>query len=489
MQLIVIAVLSLVLALHGPLYRLVPGPGATLCAVALVTILPLATAAALSRRVLRRLEASPQDPGPGQELLGAGTLGLQVLVGVSQAALITLTDWLTLCEKLAVVGEWPVVPGLIASVPLLAAVTLVWTALYPAERAVRQIALEVYLLRGKPAHPVWTLGQYVWFNLRHQVLFLLIPTGLILLARDLVVAHEPALRGRFPFLPDVLVGGAAAIVAVVTPAIIRLVWATRPLGEGPLRDRLMDLAGKLRLRFNDILVWRCGGMIVNAAVMGVVAPLRYVVITDGMLELLDDDKIEAVFGHEAGHVKRGHLRTLLALAFIVGCLLAVVSARARGLDPHVQQWVGGAAVGALVLVFGLTLVLLSHSFERQADLFGVRTLTLAGVPCGGPCVVHGPGGAVQGAAEGAPVCRSAAQVFGLMLNEVARLNGIPPDARDWRHPSISSRSRFVARLALDPQAAERFERRVTRMQWAILAAAAAVGVWAGVELELWKLMG
>jgi len=246
------------------------------------------------------------------------------------------------------------------------------------------------------------------------------------------------------------------------------------------------------MRCREILVWQSGGMIVNAAVMGVVAPFRYFLITDAMLEQMEDQRIEAVFGHEAGHVKRHHILYFLLFAFVSGSLVTILGHRSQRLDPLVHELLIVAAAGGLLFKWGVLFGWISRRFERQADIYGVRTLATAGVPCRLPCALHSPGG--EGSTDarsrlGDPLCQTAAHIFGQTLHEVAVLNGIPPEARSWRHGSISARSRAVIRLAGDPQAVARFERSVYRLKVAILLAAALSGAWAAWELRLWTFLG
>jgi STE24 endopeptidase len=489
MYLLVIGISALVLTLNGPLYGLISGPGALAAALAATTLLPAVVALCVMRQVLRLLDADPAHPARGQAAHARGMGIIQGLLAVGQGGVMLVTDWLAWCDRLPVVGTWPAISGIVALLPLLASILLVWTALYPADRAVRQIAVELYLLRGKPLRPVWRFVQYLLYNLRHQVLFVLVPMLLILAASD-VIGHYSAVVRRATgqmYAPDVLVGVAAIVVAVITPEILRHVWITQRLPDGALRDRLLLLAGKLRLRFREILIWRSGGMIVNAAVMGVVAPLRYVLITDGMLEQMDDAKIEAVFGHEAGHVKRHHILFFLLFAFTSGCLATIFTlhthATAGGLLDTQQLLV--ARLGAvLVFKWGFVFGWISRRFERQADIYGVRTLALSGLPCLQPCAVHAPVENPGPAAERDGLCATAAHVFGDALNEVALLNGIRPEARSWRHSSISSRSRFLQQLAQEPRQVRRFERGVLLSKLGILIAAAVTGIWAAYDLKM-----
>jgi STE24 endopeptidase len=487
----VIVVLSLLLAFSRAPLPQVRDPGPVTFSVTLAVLLPAAAALGVNRRTLRRLERYPAEPGRGQTALAQGMMLVQTLLIACHASLLMLTDWMHLCQTVPVVGEWPVLPALLASIPFLVSVMLVWLATYPADRAIRQIALEVFLLRGRPVAPVWSLGAYLSYNVRHHVLFVLVPCVFILAARDVVRLYEAPLLARHPFLPDLLLGAAAVVVALLAPAAVRHIWLTRRLPDGPLRDKLLLLCRMLHMRFREILVWRSGGMSVNAAVMGVLAPLRYVMITDGMLGQLEDAKIEAVFGHEAGHVKRHHIFFFLLLAFVTGCIVTVLSVWVSHVQPPFYELLLASAGAALLLKWGLLFGWVSRRFEQQADVFGVRALELGGLPCQAPCAVHRPLALNLPPAAPDPsrvrLCSTAAHIFGDTLNEVALLNGIPPEARSWRHPSIAARSRFVQKLAHDPAAVQRFERSVQRIKLAILAAALASGAWAVWELKLWTL--
>jgi STE24 endopeptidase len=493
MFLVVLAILGLVLTLSGPIYRLVSEPALVWGAAVGATLLPALVAALVAGRVLRQLDRHPEQPSLGQAAFSRGLVLLQGLLLACHGGLLVCTNWMPLCERTPVIGTWPLVSGVLAILPFLLSVMLSWLALYSADRAVRQIALEVYLFRGKPVRPVWSLAHYLLYNLRHQVLFVLIPMLLILGAHDVAMRYERPLERLtgMPYASDLLVGLAAFVVALITPAILRHVWVTQRLPAGPLRDRLTYLAAKLRLRCREILVWRTGGMIVNAAVMGVVAPLRYVLITDGMLEQMDDTKIEAVFGHEAGHVKRHHILFFLMFAFISGCAATIFSLQTFRLarrDYALFQWLATAFGLLLAVKWGVVFGWISRRFERQADVYGVRTLALSGMPCALPCALHAAPGNPGGAPLTGALCATAAHVFADALHEVALLNGIRPEARSWRHSSIASRSQFVEELALHPPRARRFERRVNLIKAGIFVLALVSGVWAAHDLQVWATL-
>ncbi len=489
MYVVVIAILSLVLAFPSPPLRWLRAPDAVVTAVCVATLLPIVIALLTQRRTLALLDRAPDDPSIAQAAYGRGMSIVQFTLLGAHGLILVATRWLPLCERVPGVENLPLLGGAIAIVPFLLSLLLVWVAIFPADRAIRQIALEVHLFRGRPVHPVWTLPQFLAFNFRHQVLFILIPMLAILAARDVIVLNRKELQqlSPHPFLPDLLLGLMACAVAVVAPLVLRWVWQVRPLPSGPLRDQLESLCRRLRMRCAQILVWQSGGMVVNAAVMGVVAPLRYVLISDAMLEQLDDRKIEAVFGHEAGHVKRGHILFFLLFAFISGCAVSVLSAYSRTWSRDAYSWITLAVGVVLVLKWSVLFGFISRRFERQADLFGARTLALAEGPCGQPCALHDGSGASRSPLSG-PICRSAANVFSDTLNDVAMLNGICPEAPSWRHGSIASRSRVMQTYAQDPAQVARFERGITIIKVLILAGACAAGLWAVVAMRLWEVL-
>jgi STE24 endopeptidase len=79
-------------------------------------------------------------------------------------------------------------------------------------------------------------------------------------------------------------------------------------------------------------------------------------------------------------------------------------------------------------------------------------------------------------------------VFTGALHDVAVLNGIPAEARSWRHSSIASRSRFLHALAQDPVRTQRFERAVQAIKAGILVSAVVSGAWAAHDLRIWQAL-
>ena len=130
MYLVVMGMLALILTLSGPVCRLLTDPGQIIAAVAAATLLPGAVGLLVTRRVLHTLDRWPDVPSRGQAAFGRGMVALQALLAVCHGGVFAFTDWLPLCNRTPVVGAWPLVPALLALVPFLLSIVLIWLAVY-----------------------------------------------------------------------------------------------------------------------------------------------------------------------------------------------------------------------------------------------------------------------------------------------------------------------------------------------------------------------
>ena len=219
--------------------------------------------------------------------------------------------------------------------------------------------------------------------------------------------------------------------------------------------------------------------------------VRYVFLSDRLLETLPPDEVEAVFGHEAGHVRHGHflyylLFILLSLA-VVGGIWETGKIWAFGDSPASEteswEWLAVpevALVGAYMFVaFGF----LSRRCERQADLFGCRAVSCTN----SNCAAHEPATAL--AADGRHLCSTGVRTFIQALERVAAINGIsrgkPGWLQSWLHSTIARRVEFLEGVIDNPQSAHRFQRRVGMVKWGLIGGLAAVFVGLGVA-GYWK---
>ncbi len=340
----------------------------------------------------------------------------------------------------AVVG---LMPGFLAWAGL-------WWAQYPVDRAVREQGVLVHLEADLPVFAPPPLAAYLGQKLRMQLLFMAVPMLLILCLRDGATLAVRAAGRPSEAVDSAVSAGSLLTVLVFAPAVLRRVLSTRRLPDGRLRGKLAEVLRLAGVRYREVLLWHTHNNVGNAAVMGVLPGVRYVLLTDLLLESMTDEQVQAVFAHELGHVHHRHLAWTTA---VLGSALAALSltgdwAVAR-LSPATPERVTvGLQAGVLVLTAAVVWVgfgAMSRWFERQADVYAVRLMGRAGVD----------GGAA----------------FAGALQRVAVVNNIPLAARNWTHGSMASRLAFLGRLAGDPSVGDRFDRRGRRVRavlWTIL---------------------
>jgi len=322
---------------------------------------------------------------------------------------------------------------LLLLVPVVVPVVISWALFWRVE----SVAATYREQAGLDSVAVPPRHVYVFLQARHYLGLLLVPVLIIVAAEDTVQIVAPnALEGPHAWLVHMVPLG---ILLTLFPAIIRLIWRTERLADGPLRDRLELLAKTAKLRLRDILVWRTEGTVANAAVAGIIPRLRYVLLTDALLEQLSDEQIEAVFAHEMGHVRRHHL-LLRVLAVVAPIALWV------GIDSvFVEAWppfiVPIVIVGCLLIVLAWYCRLLEH----QADLWACRTIG------------DGSGRLARKSVES--LCRALISLSS--PTEAARAK------RTWLHPSIDRRVGLLCDYCDDDSARQQFERRLTYLSVAL----------------------
>jgi STE24 endopeptidase len=294
-------------------------------------------------------------------------------------------DWGRLVQILiGVVGTWPVkLPGAVIGVipPILAWAGL-WWAQYPADNALRAKRLLIDFDNGAQLFRPPPLWSYLMSQLRLQVLFTAIPILLILLMHDIMVLV--LWRGfninvdKSPAEGLVTFASALAIFLVVPEVLVR-VLPTQVLPRSALRDRMEAMCRAHNLPFRDILIWRTENRVANALVMGVTPRFRYVLLSDLLLEEMNDEQIEAVFAHELGHIVHRHM--IWYLVFLMGLVL-ILALLADALNYQfgnvrlLPSWLPADLVGALLGFAGFVVAFgyVSRRFERQADVFAARTI-------------------------------------------------------------------------------------------------------------------
>ena len=403
-----------------------------------------------------------------------------------------LTRWSDWFDFTGISPALQIAGDLIVLTPFMATIVVFWVVTYPLERALRSHGLPWSTDGGSEADGGWRFSSYLDFHVRHYLLVVSIPMTVILFGANMTREYETQLQtwsGWF-WTPDVLLGAVAAGMFVVAPVMLRRIWRTVPLEPGPVRDRLESLCERIGLRCREILMWKSDGIMINAAVMGVCSPMRYVLLSDALLATMNPRQIEAVFGHEAGHVRHHHIQHFLVFAVVgwvmVACLMEMLALAAIGLNAPREvsaRTIEAVGVAATILIWGIGFGWLSRRFERQADVFGARCAAPSAAECGLPCSVHPDERTTL--PHDRRICSTGAALFASALDRVAALNGIPQEERSWRHSSIGSRIRFLTSLAGDPRRAEGFDRLI-RLVKTVMFLIAAVG--SAATIYYWMLV-
>ena len=338
---------------------------------------------------------------------------------------------------------------LLIFLPIVVPLVLSWAAFYEVERCLAGSAAG----DASPSLAV-TRRQYVGLHVRHYLGLLLLPVLSVLAVQDLVQQVGPAIPGDLEAWLLVL---PVVALLLLFPLVLRRIWRTEPLAAGELRERLLHFSKAVGFRPSELLVWRTDRLIVNAAVTGLVRPWRYVFFTDALLARFTSDEIEAVFGHEIGHVCRRHLfGRMLAITLPVALWFAFARAfpevvqslvewlTASGLTWDVQAAIVGP--GALTLYASTLFAYYAKLLEYDADLFAARSCD-----------------------SNHRLSSSGSLRIAAVLEKLACVSSMDRRSRSWLHPTIADRSDFLNRVAVDPSLGESFEKRLCVLRRVMLA--------------------
>ncbi|MHC4428616.1 MAG: M48 family metalloprotease, partial [Planctomycetota bacterium] len=323
MQLYPILLIGVLLAWDGGMGLRLDLEGWAVAAVAGVPVLAVLAAAQIGVLDCRRRLAA----GKPRAVVVADRLvqGARWALLVNHAVAVLIFGWLGTVRS--AVGDLVLVDEIIAVVPTVAGLLGLWWIYHPIELRVREAILIRRLDEGQTIFQPPRRGAYVLAQARLHLLFLLVPILLIVACAELI----DLVAGRYDGVAGASVaaetGTLVAALAVVTiaPLLSRVVLDVEPLPLGPVRDDLLDLCRQHRVRVRRLLLWNTHGVMINAAVMGLVGGLRYVLLTDALLETMTRRQLHAVMAHEIGHIRRRHMPWLIAtlLAMILVPAVAV----------------------------------------------------------------------------------------------------------------------------------------------------------------------
>lgn len=343
------------------------------------------------------------------------------------------------------VGGWPVVPWLVALAPFFLLAGIVRAALHPA-------ALAAHAALPSLARTLLIEAKLALFPLAPVLLFIVFADVAARVDRTTWWGRAWNAVGDVPSLRAFATLGVVAAVMLVVPSVLKRVWRCRPMPPGPLRDRLEAYAARVGFRSRGLLVWPTGGSQMNAAVVGILPRFRYVFFTDALLAELSPDEVEAVFAHEAGHGRRGHLLLFLGYTAVLSLAAFLPGAVLGPLEAVVEPLPAVLRAGlVLILWLGFVFGWVSRRFEQEADVHGIETLS-----------------ALRGA-DGLPPPPEA-HPFALALERIASHSEGIREVTGWRHFSIAERVDFVRRYLTDERVRRTYRRNILLLRGTLVAA-------------------
>jgi STE24 endopeptidase len=469
------------------------GGGLETAATFTITAVSLSLVAAFALRtwVIRTLQRSPDRKIEVAQVYGRLRRRLFFTNMGMVATCVLVFGWGWLTKKLLLVdwgGQERLAPFAELAVPLPYFVILfsAWLTYFDVERILHRTTV-----LGPTNKEFWSRIGYFLNHLRQFALLVMLPVMLF-------VTQQTAAR----FLPETAQSDwyrlgtvfAVPLLVLFMPLLIKPFLGLKSMPTGPVRMRLEVLAKRLHFHCADFLLWPTHGAMANAMIVGLLPPVRYVIFTDRILDELPPDELDAVFGHEVGHAKHGHIWLYVVfLALSITTLAASLLLLDQQLDAagvELPKWVEGwfalppviLAASYIFLVFGF----LSRRCERQADVYGCRA-----VSCVNPnCLGHDEDTVYPEQAQG--LCATGIRTFINALQRVDLINGNIAYEDDrartfgavikgffkwlksWQHSTMSRRMAFLRSLIGNPQNEQRFQWSVTVLRWGLLLVLAAI---------------
>ncbi|MEW6511139.1 MAG: M48 family metallopeptidase [Bacteroidota bacterium] len=175
------------------------------------------------------------------------------------------------------------------------------------------------------------------------------------------------------------------VLARLAPVLIMpIFYRFTPLGEGSLKDRIMQLCDEAGVQVNGIFAFDLSKNTrkANAAFTGI-GRSRRIILGDTLVKQFSEDEIETVFAHELGHYRFGHIRKGIAMGTLSTFAGLFIAAHLYGWSAGALGYAGITDLGALPLLgiwlslFGMATSPLGHALsrrhERQADAYAVTT--------------------------------------------------------------------------------------------------------------------
>lgn len=184
------------------------------------------------------------------------------------------------------------------------------------------------------------------------------------------------LTGLFDIITlGVLVVAFNIIQWLVSPYLINALYRARelPANENPkLHETIENLSKKSGIRTPKLMLAQIP--IPNAFAYGSPLAGNRVAVTSGMLEKLNEGEVEAVIGHELGHLKHKDVQVMMfvsllpALFYYIGYSLTLSSMYGRRRD----EGTSGALIGMIFIAFWWILNLFTLYLSRLREYYADR---------------------------------------------------------------------------------------------------------------------
>lgn len=256
-------------------------------------------------------------------------------------------------------------------------------------------------------------------------------------------------------------------LAIVFPLLITRLWGCTTMPAGLARERIETFCRSQNVKYKDIMIWPLfEGQALTAGVMGLIKQFRYLLVTPALLSSLSPEEIEAVMAHEIGHVKKRHLQLYFILFLGFGTLSQLATYPTlymltnSDLFYQAVHFANKTPSNALALVSTLPMLLLMivyfryimgffmRNFERQADLYALKTIGTA-----------------------APLIR--------VFEKISWLSGDIRDLPSWHHFGIGQRIRCLLRSEKRPTLIKRHDQKIfiALTTYALIFALSALALW------------
>ena len=162
------------------------------------------------------------------------------------------------------------------------------------------------------------------------------------------------------------------VLYLLSPRLFNWAWKTQD-ADFELVKRLKELSDKAETQIAGVKIWNTfKEPLPNAAVAGLISKFRFVYITDYLLDVFSEEQLEAVVGHELGHLRLGHVT--IYLLYSINAILTAIFVKSFlviyfpffYIHSTLSYWL---EIIVFIPLFAISFTALARHCERQADIF------------------------------------------------------------------------------------------------------------------------